>query len=378
MSRGRKSHEDCYGVRSEARIGNVLRPVKRPRSTWGNSRLLSHEHRALIGLDIGSRSVKLVELSGRAPEFELEGIGVSVVDDDESDAAFEHAISSVLEAGTLDTKRVATSVCGPNVAVRSFRFPQLSRSELEGAVWYEGSQVIAFGIQEAYVDFSVLREPSEEGLMTEVLFVAVKKENVDFKTRVLETAGLEPRVVGVDALVLLEALLLDQGLPETVGIIDIGGGRSSIGITKRDSPPFVRDIEIAGDSFTEAVASVLGVSHSEAEQIKLADAQSIPGVARAMETATQRLVAEVRRSLVYYQTRQHGSTVDAMFVCGGASRLPGLPEAIAASTGVDVRTWSPFERVHVDDGRFDRTSVEELAPSMSLAAALAMQQETSA
>ena len=109
--------------------------------------MLSHEQKPLIGLDIGSGSVKLVELSGRSPEFELEGIGVSAVEDEESDEAFEHAISSVLEGGSLDATRVATSVCGPNVAVRSFRFPQLSPRELEGAVWYEGSQVIAFDLQ---------------------------------------------------------------------------------------------------------------------------------------------------------------------------------------------------------------------------------------
>ena len=336
--------------------------------------MLSSEPNRLIGLDLGSRSVKLVELSGTTPDFELESIAFASVEGDAPSATYVQAIRSVLETGGVCTKRVATSVCGSHVAVRSFRFPKLSAAELEGAVFYEGSQVIAFDIDDAYVDHTVLPPLSEEE-MTEVLFVAVRKENVDLRTRLVEESGLEPRVVGVDALVLLEALLLEEGLPETVAVIDIGSRSSSIGVTKRGAAPFVRDIEIAGNSFTEAIASSLGISMAEAESVKLSDSRRLPAIVGAVEDATRQLVAEVRRSLVYYQTRERGSNVDAIFICGGCSQLPGLPESIADATGIGVRRWSPLGRVRVSDEKFDRNAVCELEPTMSLAAALAMQRD---
>jgi type IV pilus assembly protein PilM len=337
--------------------------------------LLGSESKRLIGLDIGSRSVKLVELSGTRPDFELESIAFASVEGDDPVAGYTQAIRSVLETGGVCTRRVATSVCGSHVAVRSFRFPKLSTAELEGAVFYEGSQVIAFDIDDAYVDHTVLTELSEDEEMTEVLFVAVRKENVDARTKLVEESGLEPRIVGVDALVLLEALLLEEGLPETVAVIDIGSRSSSIGVTKRGAAPFVRDIEIAGSSFTEAIASSLGISMAEAESVKLSDSRRLPAIVGAIEDATRRLVSEVRRSLVYYQTREHGSNVDAIFICGGCSQLPGLPESISDATGISVKRWSPLRRVKVSDEKFDRNAVRELEPAMSLAAALAMQRD---
>ena len=339
--------------------------------------MLSSESKRLIGLDLGSRSVKLVELSGTRPDFELESIAFASVEGDDPVAGYNQAIRSVLETGGVCTRRVATSVCGSHVAVRSFRFPKLSSAELEGAVFYEGSQVIAFDIDDAYVDHTIIPPPSEDEEMTEVLFVAVRKENVDARTRLVEESGLEPRVVGIDALVLLEALLLEEGLPETVAVIDIGSRSSSIGVTKRGAAPFVRDIEIAGSSFTEAIASSLGISMAEAESVKLSDSRRLPAIVGAIEDATRRLVAEVRRSLVYYQTREHGSNVDAIFICGGCSQLPGLPESIADATGISVKRWSPLRRVKVSDEKFDRNAVRELEPAMSLAAALAMQRDGS-
>ncbi len=339
--------------------------------------MLTQEQKRLLGLDIGSRAVKLVELSGEAPEFVLESIGLAVVDDPDSPEAYESAVSSVLETAGVESKRVATSVRGSHVAVRSFWFPKLSPAELEGAAWYEGSQVIAFDIDDAYVDHTVLGSSKDEGEKTEVLFVAVRKDDVDFKTRLIEKVNLEPRLVSVDAIALLEALLLEEDLPETVAVIDVGASNSSIGITKRGSAPFVRDIEIAGDSFTVAIAAAVGISMAEAERAKLEESCERHSVARALSTATYRLVGEVRRSLVYYQTREHGSNVEAIFICGGCSRLPGLSESIAEATGVPVHRWSPFDRVRIDDRRFDRATVDDLAPSMAVAAALAMQKDVS-
>jgi type IV pilus assembly protein PilM len=362
----------------------------------------SDQYRGLVGLDIGSTSVKLVELSGTPGHFELENIAVVAVPDDASVGAYKRAVSMLLEGKELMTKRVATSVSGRKVAVRGMRFPMLADKELDGAIRYEGSQVIAFDIDECYVDHCVIpstsraavvddeedesEEPGEERpivaaveaetqQLMNILFVAARRESVDSKLGVLEEAGLEPRVVGVDALILLEALLQDDGLPETVGVINIGAESTSIGIVREGTVPFVRDIDIAGSSYTKAIANALSVTLEEAEQLKIQDPDRNPDAMAAMGTVTRQLVGELSRSLMYYQSRSNGATVESLFMCGGASGLPGLAEAISDMAGLPIARWSPLDSVRIDEARFDGEAVARLSAIASLAAALAMKKD---
>jgi type IV pilus assembly protein PilM len=329
----------------------------------------------LVGIDIGSTSVKLVELSGSPRSFTLENISVVAVPEEASASAYERAISLVLEGKDLSTSHVATSVSGRKVAVRGMRFPVLAKAELDGALRYEGSQVIAFELHGSYLDHHVIESDKTKTGLMDVLFVAARKEAVDPKVSVLEQAGLEPRVVGVDALVLLDALLTEENLPETCGVINIGASNTSIGIARKGTVPFVRDIEIGGSNYTQAVANALSVSIEDAEKVKVMEPERDMASARAIERVTRRLVDEISRSLMYYQTRGNGSQVNALYMCGGASGIPGLDAAISEVAGLEVHNWSPLDGVLVDDARFDAGAVKRLSSVSSLAAALAMQQD---
>jgi len=301
---------------------------------------------------------------------------MAVIEDRGEGPCYQEAIASVLETAGVTTKRVATSVCGAHVAVRGFKFPKLTPRELDGAVWYEGSQVIPFDIREAYVDYSILPQARADEGKTDVLFVAVSRPEVDARLAVLRASGLEPRVVTVDALALLEAVLGEPDLPETVAVLNIGATNASIGITRGKSLPFIRDIEIAGNTYTQAVAQALGVTHAEAEQAKIVESARNPMVIYAIESVTRQLAGELSRSLMYYQTRDHGSKADVIYLCGGCSQLPGLADAIAETTETTVRPWSALDRVKIDESRFDRAAVNELAAFVSLAAALASKEDT--
>jgi type IV pilus assembly protein PilM len=333
------------------------------------------QHRGLVGLDIGSTSVKLVELSGQPGSFSLENIAVVAVPEDASSSAYGQAIRLLLEGKELQTDRVATAISGRKVAVRGMKFPVLADKELAGAIRYEGSQVIAFDIDDSYADHCVMEPADARPESMDVLFVAARKEAVDARTSLIEASGLEARIVGVDALVLLDALIGREELPETFGVVNIGATNTSIGIAREHALPFVRDIDIAGSSYTKAISNALGVEFDEAEKIKITDLEREPDAYRAADGVTRRLVKELSRSLVYYQTRGNGTPVDTLFLCGGSSGLPGVRETIADALGVDVRNWSPFELIEIDETRFDGDAVRKLSPIASLAAALAMKQD---
>jgi type IV pilus assembly protein PilM len=328
-------------------------------------------YNGLVGVDIGSTSVKLVELSGVPQSPTLENISVIAVPDEASSSAYERALRLLLEGKELATTRIATSVSGRKVAVRGMRFPALAKNELQGAIRFEGSQVIAFDLDEAYLDHTVV-STAENGSGMDILFVAVRKEEVDAKLSVLESAGLEPRVVGVDALVLLDVLLGESDSPETCGVVDIGASNTSIGIGREGGIPFVRDVEIGGNDYTEAIAKALDVPLDDAEKVKVMEPERELASMRAIEDVTRRLVQELCRSLMYYQTRGNGAQVDRLYLCGGSAGVPGIVEALTEAAGIEVQSWSPLDRVEVNESRFDMEAVRRLASVSSLAAALAM------
>jgi type IV pilus assembly protein PilM len=191
----------------------------------------------------------------------------------------------------------------------------------------------------------------------------------------IKSSGLDPRLVGVDMLVLLEALLIREDLPETVAVVDVGAQSTGIGITQGGDRPFVRDLDIAGNTYTEAISTELGIPLKEAETAKVAESRRSSAVERIIQGVTGHLVGELKRSLVYYQTRGHGSNIEKVFLCGGSSRVPGLAETVEDALGMPVELWSPINDVRVDGARFDLPSVEQLAPIVALAAALAMKKE---
>jgi type IV pilus assembly protein PilM len=337
--------------------------------------MLKRERRRLLGVDIGSTSVKIVELSGGPPSWSLESIALVPACDDGTMAPFQKAISLILQSSGTATRAAATSVSGAHVAVRDLRFPKLDKGEIEGAVWYEGGQVIAFDMKDAYVDYSVVEEPGAACDKTTVLFAAAIKSEIDAKTRTLEACGLKPLFVGVDVLVLLDALLARHDLPETVAILNVGARSTGIGVARKGSTPFVRDLDIAGNAYTRAISEALEIPFEEAETAKITGSKrDTAAEERVLREVTGQLISELTRTMIYFQTRGHGAKIEKFFLCGGSSRLPWLASTLSESLGIPVEPWSPIDDVAVDGARFDLPSVQQLAPFVSLATALAMRE----
>ncbi len=334
--------------------------------------VFSHDTRTLVGLDIGSTSVKLVELSGHSGAFHLKNLALAAIEPPGDEASISVAVRSVRDACGEGGLRAVASVSGPHVAVRGFHFPRMAEKEVKGAVWYEGGQVIAFDIADSYVDYTVVKAATENR-PSDVLFVAAMRAEVDSKMQLMKNCGFDPRSIGVDALVLLEALLaVQEQHSATLAIVDIGAKVTSIGIARAGGVPFTRDVEVAGDTYTKAIGGLLGLDLKEAEKAKMTETTTNPAVLRATDATTQHLAEEVSRSIAYYKSRDGGSEVDRIYVCGGGSGFPGILKALEDATGIHALKWSPLESIEIDENRFDRATVNHLAPFVSLAAALAM------
>jgi len=305
----------------------------------------------LVGLDIGSHSVKVVQLNGSPEQPQIKHFAVERYDS-EGPEGIEDGVERALAQSGVSSRKAACSIAGPSVAVRYLQFPKMSMEELRGAVWWEGEQVIPFSMDDVFMDFQILREEEGRGML-DVLFVAGSRELVNGRGALVRECGLELRVLDVDGLASVNGLSVEEG--EAVGVADIGARVTNLSIVDDRGIPFVRDILIAGDSLTEAISGAMEISFSEAETLKTEDAHSLsPQAVDKMEVQIRRLTEEIGTSLRYYGSRQEGDgvggvAVGRLLLTGGSSRLPLLGPLMSDELGVDVEIWNPLAGMGSDE-----------------------------
>ncbi|MBE0616487.1 MAG: type IV pilus assembly protein PilM, partial [Proteobacteria bacterium] len=232
----------------------------------------------LVGLDIGSHSIKIVELEHQKHGFKLKNFGVAqlppeaIVDGVIMDSAVVvESIRSLVSNLNLKNRNVATSVSGHSLIIKKIQLPLMTEAELEEQIQWEAEQYIPFEIDEVNIDFQILGPLLDEEGQMEVLLVAVKKDIINDYSAVIAESGLVPQVVDVDAFCLenIFEVTCPEYLDKTVVLIDVGASIMNINVLKNGVSTFTRDITVGGSNFTEEIQKELGVGYEEAEILKL-------------------------------------------------------------------------------------------------------------
>ena len=342
--------------------------------------------RGLIGLDIGSSSVKLVELSpkGRGG-FELTHLGIAPVPNEAivqgaflNSGAIVDAIREALSKAKTRSKNVAAAVSGHSVIVKKVSLPQMTRAELEEQIRWEAEQYIPFDVNEVNLDFQILEERGE-GQM-DVLLVAAKKDLIDDYVQVITEAGLTPVAIDVAAFAVENAYEAnyDGASSETVALVNIGAQTVNINVVANGSPCFTRDITAAGNQYTEEIQKALSVSFEEAERIKLGGRRGemsqdvVPReVEEAMRAVSETVIGEISRSLDFYGATTAEGRISRVLISGGSARVAGLRNAFQERTGHRIEVLNPLARM-VPNSRFDPDDLQDLAPALGVAVGLAL------
>ncbi len=342
--------------------------------------------KGLVGLDIGSSSVKLVELSpkGRGG-FELTHMGVAPVPNEAivqgaflNSGAIVDAIREALDKAKTRTKNVAAAVSGHSVIVKKVSLPQMTRAELEEQIRWEAEQYIPFDVNEVNLDFQILEERGE-GQM-DVLLVAAKKDLIDDYVQVISEAGLTPVAIDVAGFAVENAFEAnyDTSPSETVALVNIGAQTVNINVVANGAPSFTRDITTAGNQYTEEIQKALAVSFEEAERVKVggrggAMSQDVVPreVEEAMRTVSETVIGEISRSLDFYGATTAEGRIGRVLVSGGSARVAGLRRAFQERTGYPIEVLNPLARM-VPTSRFDPDDLQDLAPSLGVAIGLAL------
>jgi type IV pilus assembly protein PilM len=335
-----------------------------------------------VGLDIGSSSVKAVELkpSGkgyRVAAFATESLPPDAIVDGAiiDSAAVADAIRRVFDGRAFKAKDVVASLSGNAVIVKKITLPMMTEAELAESIHWEAEQYIPFDIQDVNLDYQVLDGGSAEtkGSM-DVLLVAAKKEKIADYTGVIAQAGRSPVIVDVDAFALQNAYEANYGIDANAVTVLLNAGASAININivVGDQSVFTRDISLGGNAYTEAVQRELDLSFDAAEQLKRGatrdgvDAEDVRTVLRA---TTETLLLEIQKTFDFFKTTTGMDHINRIMLCGGASRVEGFAETLHERFETPVEVLDPFKQIAFDSANLDAA---EIAPAAAVAVGLAL------
>lgn len=339
-----------------------------------------------IGLDIGSTSIKLVQVREekkgvRLINFGLEPIAPQSIVDGSimNQGAVAEAIRSVYSRLRIKEKRVAIAVGGHSVIIKKISVPQMTRGELEEQIKWEAEHHVPFDPEDVQVDYEVLSEENEQGQM-DLLLVAAKNELLNDYAAVVRDAQLNPVVVDLAAFAVQNAFERNYGFgpEESVALVNVGASISTINIVAGGVTYFTREVTIGGNAYTEEIQRQLAVGYEEAEAYKVGAASPgagdvVPGeVDRVISQVSDLVAGEFQRSLDFYLATTAGANLDRIVLSGGSAQFGALLQAVEAKSRLPVEIMDPFFNVLKDESRFDMPYLQAHAPLAAVAFGLAL------
>jgi type IV pilus assembly protein PilM len=339
------------------------------------------KRKSLVGLDIGSSSVKAVELKLTKQGHELISFGLeplaqdTVVDGAIMDApAVAEKITAIFESQNIKSKDVATSVSGHSVIVKRVPMPVMSEEELYDRIQAEASQHIPFDVADVNLSYQLLETVDSQ---MDVLLVAVKKDKILNHTNVLAQAGKTPEVVDIDAFALQNCFEVnyepDPG--QVVALLNIGASVMNINIIRGWIPLFTRDVSVGGNQYTDALQKELDLSFDDAEWLKMGGTR--PGVteeqrASILRSVSDILILEIQKTFDFFRATASGENIRRIVVAGGTARVPGLLDLLREEFAVPVEELYPFRKIAINPSRHDESHLREIAPRLAIAVGLAL------
>ncbi len=349
-----------------------------------------------FAIDIGTSSIKIVFLKKTGNRYGLEKWAVLPVGEAGPELSPQDRrnvtvsrIAEFLSKEKLLVRNVAGSVSGNQVIVRYVRFPKLSREELMKTIQFEAEPYIPFDIKEVDLSFHVYGEVMEDNQKKmETILAAAKKEAIQSKVDIFNELGLRAVVMDIDAFALSNAYTMsaEEGTAETVLLINIGAGVTTMSIVHNGIPRVVRDVLIAGNAFTKAIQRGMSCDIKTAEGLKsryrllvtaeekektLAENQKeMLQVSSAMTPVAKDLLGEIQRSIDFYTSQNPEHVVNRVLLCGGTAELKNLDQYLNRELKLPVEMFNPLKNVFGGE-----TVPENVAPLLAIATGLALRHE---
>jgi type IV pilus assembly protein PilM len=348
--------------------------------------VLFRRTKSLVGLDIGSSSVKAIELKPVGKGFRVSALGVESVPPDSivdgaiiDGGAVADAVRRLFATKKFKAKDVVASLSGNSVIVKKITLPTMTEAELGESIYWEAEQYIPFDIQDVNLDYEILDSGTgqdSQGSM-EVLLVAAKKDKIADYTNVIAQAGKTPVIVDVDVFALQNAFEANYGFEPgaVVAILNAGASAININILGGAQSIFTRDVSIGGNAFTEAVQKELNLPYESAEQLKKGhdvDGATYEDARAVLRAMTDNVLLEVEKTFDFFKATASSDRIDRIMLSGGASRVEGFAESLRERFGTEVEPFDPFRQVACDPKKVGVDNIDDYGAVAAVAMGLAL------
>ncbi len=294
----------------------------------------------VVGIDIGTSSIKAVEIALIAGVYEIRNWGVERIEGVDAKSALQRLI----ERMNIVDQVPVTAVAGKGALIRYVDMPRMPLVDLRKSFVYDLDKYFPFEPESIYSDCCILDPQSRDKKMS-VLVSAVKKEIIDDRVSLFKDVGLQVSHVTTNSIATVNAFEVlgpkETSPSQVKAILDIGGSVSNLMILKDNSPRFTRDIFIGSHDLTKQIANSLGVDDATAENLKMAPGERLSQITDACDTPIANLISEIRLSMDYFMTEKN-IKVDELFLVGGGSLLKGIEVSFEKNFGMPVKIWNPL------------------------------------
>jgi type IV pilus assembly protein PilM len=337
----------------------------------------------LVGLDIGSRSIKAAEIIENKKGYSLSRFGMTdippgLIEDGaiKDPERVAETIRNLFKSYGIKNHSVAMSIGGYSVIVKKISVQNSSEEQLQETIHFEAEQYIPFDIHDVNLDFQILGENENNPNQMNVLLVAAKKEMVNDYISLAEMAGLDPRIIDVDAFALQNAFEINCETPSTenIALIDIGASKTSLNILKGGTSVFMRDVSLGCSQINQKIMASVECSAEEAEAIKfgeISDKMPPEDLSDIISAVVADWCTEIRRALDFFYSTYPDDQIRKIVLSGGGGNIQELRQLLAVETSAEVTTINPFQHFFVDNNKFDTEYLEKIAPQASICMGLA-------
>ena len=348
--------------------------------------LLKRKKPAILGLDISSTSVKLLELAQDGDKYRVQSLAVeplpdnAVVDKNIQDVeAVGETIQKAVKRSGTKAKNAAVAVAGSAVITKIITMPTgLSDDELETQIEMEADQYIPYPLEEINLDFEVIGETENNPDTVDVLLAASRSENIELRSAALSLGGLIPKIVDVEAYTIENsAKLITHQMEESdsedkiIALIDIGATMTSLNVVENNHLIYTREQSFGGKQLTEEIMRRYGLAYDEAGRLKKEGGLPDNYIPEVLEPFKETIAQQVSRFLQFFYTSGQHNAVDLIVLAGGCASIPGIDELVESQLDTATVVANPFAQMSLDS-KVNPQALSNDAPSLMIACGLAM------
>jgi len=337
----------------------------------------------LIGLDIGSGSIKAAEIietkhGGTLKNFGIIDIAHGAIEEGtiNNPETVAESLQQLFKSSGFNENNVAVSIGGYSVIVKKIVVQTMAEEKLQETIHFEAEQYIPFDISDVNLDFQILGESESNPNQMNVFLVAAKKEMLDDYINLMNLAGLNPCIIDVESFALQNSFEASYDAQnQDVALIDIGASKTSLNILKNAASVFMRDVSLGCGQINQKIMSLIECSFEEAEQLKYGntpDKLSPDDLKGIVSSVVADWCTEIRRALDFFYSTYPDDQIKRIILSGGGANIAEFRKLLATEASTEVEIINPFQNFHIENKKLDDAFIKQVAPQAAVCMGLAM------